>query len=138
MSDRLAIVLNLFFLAKYGFWESLHLFSSLSLLLLVKLINRRWPHTLGLNFCDDDEETYVVCRDILQEMSSVGNFASNDHLRMLHEIENLEKHTQEISTVTAATLPDFLLDVADWQNIFFNSDTGVTEADISWNFANTE
>lgn len=91
-----------------------------------------------MNFCDDDEETYVVCRNILQEMSSVGNFASNDHLRMLHEIENLEKHTQEMSTETAATLPDFLLDVADWQNIFFNSDAGVNEADISWNFANAE
>jgi proline utilization trans-activator len=122
--------------AKYGFWESLHLFSSLSLLLLVKLINRRWPQALGMTFLDEDEDTYVAGRGTLQEMSSVGNFASNDHLKMLRDIENLDRHAQEMSIDTEFASPDFLFDIAEWQNMFLNTDTGANEVDIPWSLPN--
>ncbi|KAH8820214.1 hypothetical protein F5884DRAFT_744574 [Xylogone sp. PMI_703] len=117
-------------LAKYGFWESLQLFSSLSIVALTNLINKQWPALLGLTLVYDDQALYTSGREILQDMSSVGNFASEDHLRMLVEIESLVKPPETLEDVIVG-MPEFSFDVAEWQNIFFDSDVGANEIDIS-------
>jgi len=89
-----------------------------------------------MTFLDEDEDTYVAGRGTLQEMSSVGNFASNDHLKMLRDIENLDRHAQEMSIDTEFASPDFLFDIAEWQNMFLNTDTGANEVDIPWSLPN--
>jgi hypothetical protein len=84
---------------------------------------------------DDDEETYAVGREILQSMSRNGNLASEDHLRMLLEIENLQMSLPEASEDTAAAMPGFSFDITEWQSMFFDSDIGVNDVDISWNLS---
>lgn len=118
--------------AKFGFWESLHLFSSLSILALARLSKRRWPSILGLDLLEDDEEMYAGGRDILHSMSCAGNFASKDHLRMLLEIEQLEDTVHETLEDTNGPGSEIPFDITGWQNMFFDSDIGANEIDISW------
>lgn len=84
----------------------------------------------------DDEAIYAAGRDILCDMSNVGNFASKDHLRMLLEIENLEKSAPEPPEDRAAPISEFSFDVAGWQNMFFDSDLGANDPNILWNTGN--
>jgi hypothetical protein len=55
----------------------------------------------------------VTGRVILQEMSSVGNFASNDHLKMLCDIENLDMYADGMSIDTEFASPDPLFDITE-------------------------
>lgn len=90
---------------------------------------------MGLDLLNDDEEIYAAGRDILCDMSNVGNFASKDHLRMLLEIENLEKSVPGLPEDTTAPISEFF-DVAGWQNMFFDSDLGANDPNMLWNTGN--
>lgn len=85
-------------LAKYGYWESLHLFSGLSILLLSKVVFS--DATNGLYATPDfnrpnDAELYAMARSLLEDMARLGNPASKDHEALLTDVE------QVVETVTS-------------------------------------
>lgn len=82
------------YLAKYGFWESLHLFSGLTILSLALSVNARWPNTFTLQ--PDDEQTYESAKEILAEMARAGNLGSKGQLQMLGEVEALLKASNNV------------------------------------------
>lgn len=72
-------------LARFGFWESLHLFSGLMILSLTMSVNARWPGS-----CDersDDRATYDIAKGLLEEMINAGNLGSKGHGQMLADVE---------------------------------------------------
>ena len=72
-------------LAKYGFYDSLHLFSSIKIFSLSKLINAIRP--LSLVQETQDLSLYTTARDLLLSMAANGNLASKGHMKMLEDIE---------------------------------------------------
>ena len=79
------ILKNNIFLAKYGFYDSLHLFSSLTIVELSKLTNAIRPQSLEHDA--EDVSLHSTARDLLTSMAVQGNLASKDHVRMLEDIE---------------------------------------------------
>ncbi|KAL3496153.1 fungal-specific transcription factor domain-containing protein [Aspergillus germanicus] len=72
-------------MTRFGFWESLHLFSALMILSLATSVNTRWPHTF--NQKPDDRATYETAKGLLNEMIVAGNLGSKGHGHMLAEVE---------------------------------------------------
>ncbi|KAJ5101590.1 hypothetical protein NUU61_003812 [Penicillium alfredii] len=70
---------------RFGFWESLHLFSGLMILSLAMSVNSRWPDSFDEKA--DDQNTYEVAKGLLNEMIHAGNLASKGHGQMLAEVE---------------------------------------------------
>lgn len=81
----LTMLASLQLLAKYGFYDSLHLFSSIKILLLSRLVNAIRPQSLAQK--SGDLALYCAGRDLLLSMAARGNLASRGHMRMLEEIE---------------------------------------------------
>ncbi|KAK2596107.1 hypothetical protein QQS21_006454 [Conoideocrella luteorostrata] len=73
-------------IAKFGFWESLHIFSSLLILLISSFVMENCSGSFSIPI---ERELYRNVREILGEMARHGNRASRDHERMIQEIENL-------------------------------------------------
>lgn len=72
--------------AKFGFWESLHIFSSLTIHVIASFMLDKCPTAFSV---PADRALYQTVRGLLGEMARVGNSASRDHERMILEIENL-------------------------------------------------
>ncbi|KAL2856795.1 fungal-specific transcription factor domain-containing protein [Aspergillus pseudodeflectus] len=72
-------------MTRFGFWESLHLFSALMILSLATSVNTRWPHTFTEK--PDDRNTYDTAKGLLNEMIAAGNLGSKGHGQMLAEVE---------------------------------------------------
>ncbi len=97
-------VANAHILARYGYWESLHLFSGLSILLLSKVMfydpatgihaSVATATTAGGFSNIGDAELYAAARSLLEEMARFGNPASKDHEALLTDVE------QVVETVT--------------------------------------
>ncbi|CAI6085122.1 unnamed protein product [Clonostachys chloroleuca] len=76
-------------LVKYGYWDSVHLFSSLMILNLACLINRRLQgagQSSGEE-TENDVSMYQQGRRILFGLAEAGNVPSKHHLSMLEEVE---------------------------------------------------
>lgn len=74
---------------KYGYWDSVHLFSSLMILNLAGLINRRLQgagQSSGEE-TENDVSMYQQGRRILFGLAEAGNVPSKHHLSMLEEVE---------------------------------------------------
>ncbi|KAF2021036.1 hypothetical protein BU24DRAFT_487536 [Aaosphaeria arxii CBS 175.79] len=72
-------------IAKFGFWESLHLFSSLTILSLANSVNSRWPGSF--NEKPNDAATYETAKNLLLNMVLAGNLASKGQACMLEDVE---------------------------------------------------
>ncbi|OAL53100.1 hypothetical protein IQ07DRAFT_641511 [Pyrenochaeta sp. DS3sAY3a] len=78
-------------IAKFGFWESLHLFSSVKLLLIASIINA--TGAVNIEYCNSkDSALYESSKVLLCEMGRVGNRTSQGHLHHLEELE----HTRDV------------------------------------------
>ncbi|KAK7755570.1 hypothetical protein SLS62_002504 [Diatrype stigma] len=79
-------------IAKYGYWESLHLFSGLSILLLSRVVFSDATNGLyatpGFS-CPNDAELYTMARSLLEDMARLGNPASKDHEALLTDVEQV-------------------------------------------------
>lgn len=73
--------------AKYGFYDSLHLFSSIKIFSLSRLVNTIRP--LSLMQEPQDLSLYSTARELLLSMATCGNLASRGHVKMLEDIERL-------------------------------------------------
>lgn len=76
-------------LTQYGYWDSVHLFSCLSVMCLAKIMTgwRCQPLALESTEWNDDNALYGQAREVLVNMAQCGNIASKHHLEMLTEIE---------------------------------------------------
>ncbi|KAL1859188.1 hypothetical protein Plec18170_002303 [Paecilomyces lecythidis] len=72
-------------MARFGLWESLHLFSGLMILSLAMAVNSRWPDSFDEK--SDDRNTYEIAKGLLNEMIHAGNLGSKGHGQMLAEVE---------------------------------------------------
>ncbi|KAL4778826.1 fungal-specific transcription factor domain-containing protein [Aspergillus varians] len=72
-------------MARFGFWESLHLSSGLMILSLAMSVNSRWPNSSDDK--PDDRDTYNTAKGLLREMIQAGNLGSKGHGQMLAEVE---------------------------------------------------
>ncbi|KAF9873483.1 hypothetical protein CkaCkLH20_08942 [Colletotrichum karsti] len=75
--------------AKFGFWDSIHLFSGLTILSLAMTVNKR--RTASFDEKESDFETYSTGKNVLNYMMRAGNLASKGHEKMLMEIEQMEQ-----------------------------------------------
>ncbi|KAK0375362.1 hypothetical protein CLIM01_07261 [Colletotrichum limetticola] len=76
-------------IAKFGYWESLHLFSGLAILALARVSIEE-----GKDFnpnSEDDMALYTRTRALLREMARVGNPAAKDHDVLLSDVEAMVK-----------------------------------------------
>ncbi|KAK1702984.1 hypothetical protein BDP67DRAFT_550042 [Colletotrichum lupini] len=76
-------------IAKFGYWESLHLFSGLAILALARVSIEE-----GQDFnpnSEDDVALYTRTRALLREMARVGNPAAKDHDVLLSDVEAMVK-----------------------------------------------
>ncbi|CAH0052143.1 unnamed protein product [Clonostachys solani] len=76
-------------LVKYGYWDSVHLFSSLMILNLASLISRRLQGAgqSSKEETENDVSMYQQGRRILLGLAEAGNVPSKHHLSMLEEVE---------------------------------------------------
>lgn len=75
--------------AKFGYWESLHLFSGLAIIALARVSIEE-----GKDFnpnSEDDVALYTRTRALLREMARVGNPAAKDHDVLLSDVEAMVK-----------------------------------------------
>ncbi|KAF9890087.1 hypothetical protein FE257_006248 [Aspergillus nanangensis] len=82
-------------IAKFGFWDSLHLFSSLTILSLAMTTNRQ---RLGIFEKDTDFVTYSTAKNLLYDMVRAGSLASKEHAKMLSDVEALGEALEAIQT----------------------------------------
>lgn len=102
--------------AKFGFWESLHIFSSLTIHVIASFMMEKCPTTFSLPVVRGLHQTV---RGLLREMARDGNSASRDHERMIQEIENL------FPTGSAYTGPaDGMEDLIGWSDCWDFGDMG--------------
>ena len=102
--------------AKFGFWESLHIFSSLTIHVIASFMMEKCPAAFSVTI---DTGLYQTVRTLLGEMARVGNSASRDHERMIQEIENL------FPTGSAYTGPaDGMEDLIGWSDCLDFGDMG--------------
>ncbi|TPX15852.1 uncharacterized protein E0L32_000186 [Thyridium curvatum] len=74
-------------IAKYGFWESLHVFSSVNIFSLARLVYAIRPFS---PFPDPEDLTlYSFAKELLVSMAGHGNAASRGHLKLIEETERL-------------------------------------------------
>uniref|UniRef100_A0A8H7K8L2 Zn(2)-C6 fungal-type domain-containing protein n=1 Tax=Bionectria ochroleuca TaxID=29856 RepID=A0A8H7K8L2_BIOOC len=72
--------------ARYGYWDSAHLFSGLIILSLSRIIIKVHDHDELLG---SDNSLYNTCRSILHGMASAGNPSAKDHLSHLADVESI-------------------------------------------------
>ena len=70
-------------LAKFGYWEALHLFSGLAILSLSRIITIS-NHTTNEG---EDVQLYAHARDLLEDMARGGNLAAQDYKAMLGDVD---------------------------------------------------
>ncbi|KAK7574996.1 hypothetical protein V3481_016961 [Fusarium oxysporum f. sp. vasinfectum] len=71
--------------ARFGYWDSVHAFSSLSIISIAKAVAPELAETSELN----DEHLYSQCRLILKEMAEAGNPAARDHNALLADLDSI-------------------------------------------------
>ncbi|KAM5355035.1 hypothetical protein ACJ41O_001681 [Fusarium nematophilum] len=78
-------------LVEYGYWDSVHLFSSLTVMCLAKIMARGLPGPFVWQGSEWDEDValYDQAREVLVNMIQCGNISSRYHLEMLTEIESI-------------------------------------------------
>ncbi|KAI1370794.1 hypothetical protein F4677DRAFT_437509 [Hypoxylon crocopeplum] len=74
-------------LARLGYMENMHLFSSLMVLCLAMSINARRPHSFQQ--LPDDAATYEAGKDVLRDMIQAGSLAARGHEKSLNDVEAL-------------------------------------------------
>ena len=76
---------------KYGYWDSVHLFSCLLILAIANYMGVRLPGAFRSTgqVIDDDVSTYAQGREILFGTVQAGNISSKHHLSMLEEVESI-------------------------------------------------
>ncbi|KAL3471078.1 fungal-specific transcription factor domain-containing protein [Aspergillus californicus] len=75
-------------MTRFGFWESLHLFSALMIISLAMSVSSRWPNSFDEK--PDDRSTYDTAKGLLNEMINAGNLGSKGHGQMLSEVEGFQ------------------------------------------------
>ncbi|KAF4969350.1 hypothetical protein FSARC_3425 [Fusarium sarcochroum] len=70
--------------SKFGYWDSVHAFSSLSIISIAKAVA---PELSESSSGDDDSYLYSKCRSILKEMAEAGNPAARDHNALLIDVD---------------------------------------------------
>ncbi|KGO75807.1 Pyruvate/Phosphoenolpyruvate kinase [Penicillium italicum] len=85
------------FTAKFGFWESLHIFSSLTVHVISGFLMEKQPAAFA---GARTNAPYSPVRSLLGEMARVGNAASKDHERMIQDIEDLFTETPSNTDLT--------------------------------------
>ncbi|KAE8132756.1 hypothetical protein BDV38DRAFT_274869 [Aspergillus pseudotamarii] len=73
-------------IAKFGFWESLHIFSSLTIHVITRFMTEKYSVVFNST---RSNAPFGPVRDLLREMARVGNAASKDHERMIQDVEDL-------------------------------------------------
>lgn len=119
-------------IAKFGYWDSVHLFSSLAVLCLAKILHipnngrsegigdmsgaeqnqfnfneateTAKPHKIDSSTDGDRNRLYADARALLEEMARLGNPAAGDHVVMLRDVEDVVSrvHSQRKPTNTDA------------------------------------
>jgi len=102
--------------AKYGFYDSLHLFSGNMIFSLSRLVNTVRP--LSLMQDPQDLSLYSVAKDLLMTMASCGNLASKGHVQMLEDIEQL---LDVVSQNQETQTPTFGSEIFPWIDSIDNS-----------------
>ncbi|KAH6991377.1 hypothetical protein BKA56DRAFT_474340 [Ilyonectria sp. MPI-CAGE-AT-0026] len=76
-------------LVNYGYWDSAHLFSCLTVLAIASSMLSKQPNAFQCTRDDisRDSGTYRNARYVLVHMAQAGNIASKRHLSMLEEVE---------------------------------------------------
>ncbi|KAM0545426.1 hypothetical protein ACHAPJ_011331 [Fusarium lateritium] len=97
-------------IAKFGFWDSLHLFSSLTIFSLAISVNRRRPNSFDEK--DTDPITYSTAKDLLHDLVKAGNLASKGHEKLLQDVEALGEVLGSMQTNSS----DFMLEQWDMDN----------------------
>ncbi|KAE8401785.1 hypothetical protein BDV37DRAFT_253974 [Aspergillus pseudonomiae] len=93
-------------IAKFGFWESLHIFSSLTVHVISGCLMEKRPNAFA---GARTSALYSPVRSLLGEMARLGNAASKDHEKMIHDIEDL------FTDITPNTdLTERVEDVVEW------------------------
>ncbi|KAH7073066.1 proline utilization trans-activator [Paraphoma chrysanthemicola] len=103
-------------IAKFGFWESLHLFSSIKVYLMVNLVTVARPFSIVYDN-PDDEGLYRSSKRLLSEMVSVGNISSRKHYDQIEELERLRAlivANMQVHTSGGAQVPNFDIDIDEW------------------------
>ncbi|GAB1193510.1 hypothetical protein APSETT444_002731 [Aspergillus pseudonomiae] len=91
---------------KFGFWESLHIFSSLTVHVISGCLMEKRPNAFA---GARTSALYSPVRSLLGEMARLGNAASKDHEKMIHDIEDL------FTDITPNTdLTEGVEDVVEW------------------------
>ncbi|ERT02404.1 hypothetical protein HMPREF1624_00702 [Sporothrix schenckii ATCC 58251] len=105
-------------LTHLGFMENMHLFSSLVVLCLAKLINTRRPHSFPADPRDD--VAYDTGRDLMQDMAAAGSLAARGHLRMLADVEALARSIAAVDGDAAVDVRVEQRDADDWIALLFD------------------
>ncbi|RBA20713.1 hypothetical protein FPRO05_08160 [Fusarium proliferatum] len=71
--------------ARFGYWDSVHAFSSLSIISIAKAVAPELTETSELN----DEHLCTQCGLILKEMAEAGNPAARDHNALLADLDSI-------------------------------------------------
>ena len=109
--------------AKFGFWDSLHLFSSLAIFSLAMSVNRLRPGSFDEK--EVDAMAYSRAKDLLHDMVGAGSLASKGHEKMLQEIEALG----EVLGTIQLEGSEFILDqfqMDDWMEQVLSMDPTYT------------
>ncbi|KAL0939771.1 uncharacterized protein CTRU02_206381 [Colletotrichum truncatum] len=89
-------------IAKFGYWESLHLFSGLAILVLARVSVDRTEQLFPP--AEDDTALYTRTRALLSEMACVGNPAAKDHDALLSDVEAMVKRVSEEEKSTSQVI----------------------------------
>ncbi|KAM5345224.1 hypothetical protein ACJ41O_011086 [Fusarium nematophilum] len=120
-------------IAKFGYWDSIHIFSALAILSLsnVPSIDPRGPKS------DEDARLYADSRAILEEMARSGNPSAKDHESLLTDVEAMVKEVSSQADQPMADADAALVDPWELQPSF--GDLGFYELisdqlwwDIDW------
>lgn len=113
--------------AKYGFWESLHIFSSVIIFSLTNLIETITP--IGTVHSAQDILCYNISKDLLTKMATAGNFASKGHVKMLEQIDQMMNAPLHNNDAQEALNDN---EVAQWLASISNSDYLFNDNDENW------
>ncbi|ETN38206.1 uncharacterized protein HMPREF1541_06237 [Cyphellophora europaea CBS 101466] len=112
-------------IAKYGFWESLHLFSAINVFSLARLAHTLRPFSLYQT--EDDLALYASAKSLLHDMAAHGNAASKGHVKLIEEIERLldavsSQPTTALDSQLTVTMADLEQDIFQWIESIDNID----------------
>ncbi|KAL2417445.1 hypothetical protein ABEF91_006508 [Exophiala dermatitidis] len=99
-------------IAKYGFWESLHIFSSVHIFSLAQLADTFRP--MSLSPASDDSTLYQFAKDLLISMANHGNIAAKGHIKLIDETERLLADVTSRRQLNAAAMVDLEQDIFQW------------------------